>query len=54
MSRLGAVITETIVDHYGRDEFRDGSPIPFGFNPSAPLWEWIGIRPELRLQWLAY
>jgi hypothetical protein len=47
MSRLGAVITEAIVHHYGRDEYCGGWLIHFGFNPSARSWAWTGIRRAL-------
>ena len=43
MARLGAVITEAIVQEYGRDEFLRRLATRSGFNLSAPLWEWIGI-----------
>jgi hypothetical protein len=44
MARLGAVITEAIVHHYGRDEFLRRLAHPFSL--SALSWGWIGIPLE--------
>jgi uncharacterized protein len=35
MTRLGAVISQAIVHHYGRDELMRRLAHPFGFNRSA-------------------
>jgi hypothetical protein len=37
MTRLGAVISEAIVHHYGRDELLRRSTHPFWFNPSGVM-----------------
>jgi hypothetical protein len=43
MTRLGAVISEAIVHHYGRDELLRRLAHPFWFNHSAPSWAWTDI-----------
>jgi uncharacterized protein len=48
MTRLGAVISETIVHHYGRDELLRRLAHPFWFQCSAPSWAWTGIPPASR------
>ena len=36
MTRLGAVMSQAIVHHYGRDELLRRLPIPSGFSRSEP------------------
>src|SRR5438045_4656090 len=48
MTRLGAVISEAIVHHYGRDELLRRLAHPFWFSRSAPYWAWTGIPPASR------
>jgi uncharacterized protein len=45
MSRLGAVIAEAIVHHYGRDEFLRRLAQPFWFQSFGAVMGWTGIRP---------
>ena len=48
MASLGAIITQAVVHHYGRDEFLERLPIPSGFSRSVPSWGWTGIPPASR------
>ena len=45
MTRLGAVISEAIVHHYGRDELLRRLAHPFWFQSFGAMWEWTGIPP---------
>jgi hypothetical protein len=45
MTRLGAVMTEAIVHHYGRDEFLRRLAHPFWFQSFGAVMGKIGIRP---------
>ena len=43
MTRLGGVMSEAIVHHYGRDEFLRRLAHPFWFSPLELSWAWTGI-----------
>ena len=42
MTRLGAVMSQAIVHHYGRDELLRRLSHPFWSSRSEPSWGWIG------------
>jgi uncharacterized protein len=48
MTRLGAVMTQAVVHHYGRDELLRRLANPFWFQSFAPSWGWTGIPPASR------
>jgi uncharacterized protein len=45
MAVLGAVITQAIIHHYGRDEFLERLSHPFWFQSFGAVMGWTGIRP---------
>ena len=45
MTRLGGVMSEAIVHHYGRDEFLRRLAHPFCSSPLELSWAWTGIPP---------
>ena len=45
MSELGAIITQAIVHHYGRDEFLQRLSHPFWFQSFGAVMGWTGIPP---------
>jgi hypothetical protein len=48
MTALGAVLTEAIIHHYGRDEMLRRLAHPFWFSRSDASWAWTGTRPGSR------
>lgn len=48
MTRLGAVISQAIVHHYGRDELLRRLRIHSGSSRSEQSWGWTGIPPASR------
>jgi hypothetical protein len=54
MARLGAVIVEAIIHHYGRDELLRRVAHPFWFQSFGAVMGWIGILPVSRPALLAH
>ncbi len=44
MASLGAVISQAVVYHYGRDEFLERLSHPFWFQSFGAVMEWTGTR----------
>jgi uncharacterized protein len=44
MTQLGAVMSQAIVHHYGRDELLRRRAHPFGCSVWVPSWAWTGTE----------